>query len=342
MRTAFVTGTAGFIGFHLARVLLADGFRVFGYDGMTAYYDVGLKRARLAILNQSPAFSQTEAMLEDAPALAAAVAAAAPGIVVHLAAQAGVRYSLDNPRAYIDGNVTGTFNLLEAARAAGPRHLLIASTSSAYGANDKMPFEETDAAEHPLTVYAATKRAGELMAHAYAHLWGLPVTLFRFFTVYGPWGRPDMAPMKFMRLALQGAPIEVYNHGDMRRDFTYVDDLVRAVRLLIDRPPAPPGAARGPAIPGDTLSPVAPWRLVNIGNGSPVALLDFIAAIEHALGVPVRRTYTDMQKGDVPATWADTRLLRALTGFAPATGLAEGVGELATWYRGFYRDAARR
>jgi UDP-glucuronate 4-epimerase len=337
MVSILVTGSAGFIGFHLARLLLAEGHRVAGYDGMTDYYDVGLKRARLALLNQHPGFVQTEAMLEDRPALAAAVRGAAPEIVVHLAAQAGVRYSLENPRAYIDANITGTFNLLEAVRDAGVRHLLIASTSSAYGASAAMPFREDDPAAWPLTIYAATKRADELMAHAWAHLHRLPVTLFRFFTVYGPWGRPDMAPMKFTAAALAGDPIEVFNNGEMSRDFTYVDDLVRAIRLLMDRPPPQPGEDRPPPVPGDTLSPVAPWRLVNIGNGQPVRLTDFIDAIERASGRPLHRLPRPMQKGDVRETWADTSLLRALTGFAPATRIDDGIAALVAWYRDHYR-----
>ncbi|RMH52379.1 MAG: NAD-dependent epimerase/dehydratase family protein [Alphaproteobacteria bacterium] len=340
MATVFVTGSAGFIGFHLCRALLAEGFRVAGYDGMTPYYDVGLKRARCAILSANPAFTQTEAMLEDAAALGAAVRAAAPRVIVHLAAQAGVRHSLEAPRAFVEANVTGSFNLLEAARTVAPAHLLIASTSSAYGASDRMPFREIDPAEHPLTVYAATKRAVELLSHAWAHLHGLPTTLFRFFTVYGSWGRPDMAPMKFLRAALAGEPISVHNHGRMRRDFTHVSDIVSAIRLLIDRPPPPPGHRPAP-VPGDTLSPVAPWRLVNIGNGSPVELGAFIDQLEAALGRPIARRMVAMQPGEMTATWADTGLLRALTGFTPATPLAEGVAELVAWYRDHYGDAPR-
>ncbi|MEL6233670.1 MAG: NAD-dependent epimerase/dehydratase family protein [Pseudomonadota bacterium] len=334
MARFFVTGTAGFIGFHLARRLLQDGHSVAGFDGLTDYYDVRLKRARLAELAQFERFSQTEAMLEDDAALQDAVDAAAPEVMVHLAAQAGVRYSLENPRAYIDTNVTGSFNVLEAARRHAPRHLLIASTSSAYGANTKMPFEETDGAEHPLTIYAATKRADELMAHAYAHLHGLPTTLFRFFTVYGPWGRPDMAPMKFIRAILAGEPINVHNFGDMQRDFTYVEDLVEAICRLVDTPP-PPVEARGPALPGDTLSPAAPYRMVNIGHGSPVELMAFIDALEAALGLPVTRNLVEMQPGEVKATWADTALLTGLVGALPRTPMVDGVEALVRWYRAF-------
>jgi UDP-glucuronate 4-epimerase len=332
MRRVFITGTAGFIGFHLADLLLSEGFAVAGYDGMTDYYDVGLKRRRLALLNRHAGFAQTEAMLEDMAALSAAVQAFRPDVIVHLAAQAGVRYSLEAPRAYVDSNVTGTFNVLEAARAAGVAHLLIASTSSVYGANTDMPFRETDKADLPLTIYAATKKAGEAMAHAWAHLHGLPITMFRFFTVYGPWGRPDMAPMKFARLILSGQPIDIYNHGEMWRDFTYVGDLVRAVRLLIDVPPERP-ADPAQIAPGDSLSPVAPFRIVNIGNSDKVRLLDFVDALEAELGVRAERRMMPIQPGDVPATWADAALLERLTGFRPATPVRDGIRALVEWLR---------
>jgi UDP-glucuronate 4-epimerase len=243
MRTVLITGSAGFIGFHLARLLLAEGFRVVGYDGMTPYYDPALKRARHQILLQSPSFTCEEGMLEDMPRLQSLCERERPEIIVHLAAQAGVRYSLENPRAYVEANLVGAFNVLECARMLGVGHLLMASTSSAYGANTEMPFVETQRTAHPLTLYAATKQANEAMAHSYAHLWTLPVTMFRFFTVYGPWGRPDMALFKFVKAALEGDAIEVYNHGKMARDFTYVTDLVRGIRLLID---APSGSASQP------------------------------------------------------------------------------------------------
>ena len=335
VRRAFVTGTAGFIGFHLARRLLDEGWRVAGFDGMTDYYDVSLKRRRHEMLGEHPGFTATEAMLEDADAVAGAVEAAAPEVIVHLAAQAGVRYSLENPRAYVESNLLGTFNVMEAARLAAPRHLLMASTSSAYGANSKMPFHETDRSDHPLTLYAATKKANEAMAHSYAHLWNIPTTMFRFFTVYGPWGRPDMALFKFVQAALEGRPIDVYNHGRMGRDFTYVDDLVRGIRLLIDVVPVRPDSADEIA-PGDTLSPVAPWRLVNIGNGRMVRLGDFIAAIEEALGFEMQKNFMEMQKGDVPATWASSDLLERLTGYRPQTDVAEGVRAFVGWYRDYY------
>jgi UDP-glucuronate 4-epimerase len=336
MRTVLITGTAGFIGFHLARLLLAEGFRVVGYDGMTPYYDPALKRARHQILLQSPAFSCEEGMLEDMPRLQALCERERPEIIVHLAAQAGVRYSLENPRAYVEANLVGAFNVLECARMLGVEHLLMASTSSAYGANTEMPFVETQKTAHPLTLYAATKQANEAMAHSYAHLWKLPVTMFRFFTVYGPWGRPDMALFKFVKAALDGEAIEVYNHGRMARDFTYVTDLVRGIRLLIDTPPV---QTENPEdiLPGDSLSPVAPWRIVNIGNSTRIPLMDFVTEIERALGVEVRKTFLDMQKGDVPETWADCSLLMRLTGYRPETGLREGVAEFVSWYRDYYR-----
>ena len=336
MRRAFITGTAGFIGFHLARLLLDKGWQVHGFDGMTAYYDLNLKRARLALLAQNPNFTQTEAMLEDADAVMTAARAAQPDAIIHLAAQAGVRYSLEAPRAYIDSNLIGTFNVMEAARELMPAHLLMASTSSAYGANEEMPFKETDKADHPLTIYAATKKANEAMGHAYAHLHNLPTTMFRFFTVYGPWGRPDMAPFKFTKAILAGEPIDIYNNGEMWRDFTYVTDLVEGIAGLIDAPPVRP-ASRADIAEGDSLSTAAPFRVVNIGNGQKVRLMDFIEAIEEATGKQAIRNYMPMQTGDVPATWADASLLNHLTGSLPATDVRDGMRAFVDWYRGFYQ-----
>lgn len=335
MKKVLVTGTAGFIGFHLSRHLLAEGFRVYGYDGMTDYYDVRLKRRRHAMLFQNPNFSAREGMLEDQARLDAVADEFEPDIIVHLAAQAGVRYSLENPRAYIDANVIGTFNVMEAARRLKVRHLLMASTSSVYGANDDMPFIETEKADTQLTIYAATKKANESMAHAYAHLWNLPTTMFRFFTVYGPWGRPDLALYKFVDAILEGRPIDIYNHGDMYRDFTYVDDLVRAIRLLMDAVPERP-ASRDEIAPGDSLSPVAPYRVVNIGNSDKVRLLDFVDAIEDCLDRKAIRNYMPMQMGDVPATWANAELLQFLTGYHPHTDFRDGIANFVAWFRDYY------
>lgn len=335
MQRVFITGTAGFIGYHLARLLLDEGLIVHGYDGLTDYYDVQLKKRRHEMLHQTPGFTATEAMLEDAETLMAAAKAFEPDVIVHLAAQAGVRYSLENPRAYIDSNVAGTFNVMEAARELKVSHLLMASTSSVYGANEDMPFGENDKADTQLTIYAATKKANEAMGHAYAHLWDMPTTLFRFFTVYGPWGRPDLALYKFVDAILEGRPIDIYNHGDMFRDFTYVDDLVRAIRLLMDVPPPRPGAAHT-AIEGDSLSHVAPYRVVNIGNSTKVNLMDFVSAIEAELGMTAKRNYMGMQAGDVRATWADCSLLQALTGYRPRTELQNGISRFVTWYRSYY------
>lgn len=328
----FITGTAGFIGFHLAELLLQEGHTVAGYDGLTDYYDVDLKRARHALLRQHPRFTATEALLEDETALLAAVADCAPEVIVHLAAQAGVRYSIENPRAYVDANIVGTFHVLEAALRQRVGHLLMASTSSVYGANTDMPYAEAHKADTQMSFYAATKKANEAMGHAWAHIHGIPTTLFRFFTVYGPWGRPDMALFKFTQGILEGRPIDVYNHGQMWRDFTYVADLVRGIRLLIDAVPGGPETA----VDGDSLSPVAPYRVVNIGNSTKVRLEDFIDAIEAATGRRAIRTYLDMQPGDVPATWADATLLRRLTGYAPQTDIRDGVARFVDWYRDYY------
>lgn len=326
-----ITGAAGFIGFHLARRLIAEGHEITGLDGMTAYYDVALKEARLAILKRHNGFAFEQVMLEDMAGLSRIVEAAKPEVIVHLAAQAGVRYSLENPRAYVDSNVVGSFNVLELARTLEVGHLLFGSTSSAYGANTQMPFRETDKADFPLTLYAATKKAGEAMTHAYAHLWGIPTTVFRFFTVYGPWGRPDMAPIKFMDAVFNGRAIDVYNGGDMERDFTFVDDLVEGIARLVPLPPA-----KDAPVEGDSLSPVAPWRLVNIGAGAPVNLNAFIAEIEEAVGKPAIRNELPMQLGDAPRTWADASLLTTLTGYRPATTVRAGVAALWDWYKTYH------
>lgn len=334
MRKVFITGTAGFIGFHLAQLLLDEGFRVHGFDGMTDYYDVKLKQRRHQMLLQNPHFSMTEGMLEDDALITQVTDDFEPDVIAHLAGQAGVRYSLENPRAYLDSNLVGTFNVMEAARRLKVEHLLMASTSSVYGANEDMPFAETDKADTALTFYAATKKANEAMAHSYAHLWDLPTTMFRFFTVYGPYGRPDLALFKFVDAILDGRPIDIYNHGDMHRDFTYVTDLVRGIRLLIDTPPVRPDNREVPE--GDSLSPVAPYRIVNIGNSDKVRLLDFVEAIEEELGQKAIRNYMPMQMGDVPATWANAELLKSLTGYKPQTDIKDGIREFIAWFRDYY------
>lgn len=335
MTRVFITGTAGFIGYHLARCLLDEGMTVHGFDGMTDYYDVTLKQRRHQMLHQSPGFTATEAMLEDTATLDAAIDGFGPDIIIHLAAQAGVRYSLENPRAYIDANVVGTFNVMEGARRHAVRHLLMASTSSVYGAETDMPYRETQKADTQMTIYAATKKATEAMGHSYAHLWDLPTTMFRFFTVYGPWGRPDMALFKFTDAIFEGRPIDIYNHGDMFRDFTYVDDLVRGIRLLMDAIPVRPDDP-GQIADGDSLSTVAPYRVVNIGNSKTVRLLDFVDALEEVIGIPAKRNMMDMQKGDVPATWADASLLHRLTGYRPQTDVRDGIAQFVSWFRDYY------
>ncbi|MGB8815461.1 MAG: NAD-dependent epimerase/dehydratase family protein [Paracoccaceae bacterium] len=332
MRTALVTGSAGFIGFHLCKRLLAEGWRVVGFDGMTDYYDVSLKQRRHAMLSQSPGFRAVEGLLEAPGVVRGLVDEVRPEVIVHLAAQAGVRYSIDAPRSYVDANLIGSFEVLEAARAFGVEHLLMASTSSVFGANTEMPYREIDRADHQMSFYAATKKAGEAMAHSYAHLYGIPTTMFRFFTVYGPWGRPDMALFKFVKATLAGEPIDIYNHGDMRRDFTFIDDLIEGIVRLIG---AVPGVSVGEI---DSLSPVAPWRVVNIGNGAPVALMAFVAAIEDALGVAAVKNFLPMQAGDVPATWADAGLVSALVGDLPKTDIRVGVGKFVDWYREYYGE----
>jgi UDP-glucuronate 4-epimerase len=329
-----VTGTAGFIGFHLARRLLEQGHEVFGVDGMTPYYDRKLKQARHAELAHFGSFHPHLCMLEDADRLGAIYGEAAADIVLHIAAQAGVRYSLDNPRAYIDANIVGSFNLLELCRRSRPRHLLIASTSSVYGDSTDFPLAETAPANHPLSLYAASKKAVEAIAHSYAHLWEIPTTLFRFFTVYGPWGRPDMAYFKFTEGILAGRPIDLYNHGRMERDFTYIDDLVETIVRLCKVPPV---RGRTTTVATESSSPVAPYRIVNIGGRQPVKLLDFVDEIERALGKKAIRNLTGIQPGDALRTEASTDFVEALIDYRPATPLSVGIAEFVRWYRAYYR-----
>ncbi|MGA1343496.1 MAG: NAD-dependent epimerase/dehydratase family protein [Hyphomonas sp.] len=330
-----VTGAAGFIGSEIALRLLREGHCVTGIDCFSAYYDVQLKEDRVLRLAAAGDFDLVRARIEDAQTMEQVFARVKPDIVLHFAAQAGVRYSLDHPRAYIDANVVGSFNMIDLARRYQTRHLILASTSSAYGANQKFPFEERDPAPYPLTIYAATKLAAELIAHSHAHLYGVPTTALRFFSVYGPWGRPDMAFFLFTDKIFKGQPIDVFNNGDLLRDFTYIDDLVEAIRRLIDVPPR----IGDHVIRGDSLSPVAPYRLVNIGNAKPVRLLDYIDAIEAAIGRRALKNMLGMQPGDVQQTFADVRLLKALTGYTPNTDYRAGIRNFVDWYKAYYKPA---
>lgn len=329
-----LTGCAGFIGFHVAKRLLAEGCAVVGVDNLNDYYDVNLKKARLEQLKTFEGFSFVLASLEDREAMEKVFSSYQPPIVVNLAAQAGVRYSLINPYAYIDSNIVGFMNILEGCRRHGVEHLIYASSSSVYGANAKMPFSVHDSVDHPVSLYAATKRANELMAHTYSHLYGLPTTGLRFFTVYGPWGRPDMALFVFTRVILAGKPIKVFNYGRMKRDFTYIDDAVEGVVRLLNRKPQP-DANWDPADP-DPASSAAPYRLYNIGNNQPVELNRFIAALEAALGREAQKEYLPLQAGDVPETYADIEDLFAAVGFRPTTTIEEGIAKFVAWYKEFY------
>jgi len=334
MKKILITGAVGFIGFHLSNLLSKEGHEVHGYDGITDYYDVNLKKARLKILKKNLKFSATQGMLEDIEKLDKLANKFRPDVIIHLAAQAGVRYSLENPRSYINSNIIGTFNVMEIAKKYKVKHLLIASTSSVFGANSKMPFKEIEKADTQLTIYAATKKASESMAHSYAYLWKIPTTMLRFFTVYGPWGRPDMALFKFVSAILKDKPIDIYNNGEMHRDFTYIDDLVNRIKLLIDVIPSSKIDKKNSNL--DSLSNVAPFRVVNIGNSTKIKLLDFIEAIEDVLGKKAIRNYMPMQKGDVKATWADTSLLKNLTGDTSQTNFKNGVASFVKWYRQYY------
>ena len=337
--TVFITGAAGFIGFHLATRLLKQGTAVVGFDNLNPYYDPALKRARLSQLQATAAstgipFQLIEADLDDQQAVEAAFAQHKPRRVVNLAAQAGVRYSLENPAAYIQSNLVGFGHILEGCRHHGVEHLVYASSSSVYGGNTRMPFSEQHSVDHPVSLYAASKKANELMAHTYSHLYGLPATGLRFFTVYGPWGRPDMALFLFTRAMLAGEPIQVFNHGQMVRDFTYIDDIIESLVRLLDKPAAP-----DPAF--DRLAPNpatswAPHRVFNIGNSNPTPLMEYIEALEHALGITAEKRFLPLQPGDVPATAADTSALEAWVGFKPNTPVREGVARFVAWYREFH------
>jgi len=330
-----VTGAAGFIGYHVARRLLENGRQVVGLDNMSAYYDPKLKEARLAELSKLKGFQFVKLDLADRAGMAALFKERRFPFVVHLAAQAGVRHSLVDPFAYVDANLVGFTNILEGCRHNGCRHLLYASSSSVYGANTRMPFSIHDNVDHPLSLYGASKKANELMAHAYANLFGLPTTGLRFFTVYGPWGRPDMAMWLFASAIIAGRPIKLFNHGNMRRDFTYIDDVVEAVVRLVERPPAPNPNWSGEA--PDPGSSGAPWRVYNIGNNNPVELLEVVRLLERSIGKKAKRELLPMQPGDVPATFANVDDLMREVGFKPSTSVADGVARFIEWYRAYHR-----
>ena len=333
MKTALVTGSAGFIGSYVCRSLLDIGWRVVGLDCMSDYYDISLKEARESGLLRHHNYRSIHERVESPGLLVSVFEQERPDVVIHLAAQAGVRYSMDNPRSYLESNIIGSFELLEAAKTFPPEHMLLASSSSVYGADAVMPCEEKTKADHQLSFYAATKKSMESMAHSYSHLYGLPITMFRFFTVYGPWGRPDMALFQFTKAILNDEPIDVYNHGDMKRDFTYVDDLVAAIKLLIDTVPT---EMHETEVPNGGVSPVAPFRVLNIGNNESIRLIDFIAAIEVATGKQARKNMMPIQPGELPQTWADSSLLKQLTGYTPKTSVKDGVARFVKWYRDFY------
>jgi len=333
-QTILVTGAAGFIGFHVARRLLVQGRNVVGLDNLNSYYDPALKEARLNVLREDSRFSFVHLDLSDRAAIKSLFAQYRFPIVIHLAAQAGVRYSLEHPHAYVDANLDGFINVLEGCRHTGCKHLLFASSSSVYGANTKLPFSVQDNVDHPISLYAASKKANELMAHAYSHLHGIPATGLRFFTVYGPWGRPDMAMFLFAKAIVGGTPIKLFNHGNMRRDFTYIDDVGEAVVRLVDRPPQgnPNWSGQKP----DPATSAAPWKIYNIGSNSPEELMHVVSLLETEFGRTAVKEMVPMQPGDVPATYADIEDLTREVGFRPATKIEEGIARFAKWYRDYH------
>ena len=330
----FITGSSGFIGFHLSKKLLDSGHSVHGFDSMNNYYDVKLKKARYEILKKYNKFSFTKNNLENQKVLSNTILKFKPKIIIHLAAQAGVRYSIEKPRVYLDSNITGTYNIIELAKKVNVKHLLIASSSSVYGANKKLPFKEIDKTETQLSIYAATKKSTESIAHSYSNIWKTPITMLRFFTVYGPWGRPDMALFKFAKGIINKKKIDIYNNGKMYRDFTYVDDIVNGITALINKPPNLNQLGK---IRNDSLSPVAPFRILNIGNTKKVFLLDFINELEKQLGKKAIRNYMVMQKGDVQTTVSNTTLLKKITGYNPKTHYKIGIKKFLEWYLFYYK-----
>ncbi len=330
----FVTGSSGFIGFHLSKKLLEKGHSVQGFDSMNKYYDVRIKKARLKILKKYKKFSFTKNKLENKKILTDSILRFKPTVIIHLAAQAGVRYSIENPKAYMDSNITGTYNIIELAKKINIKHLLIASSSSVYGANKKLPFTEIDKTETQLSIYAATKKSTESIAHSYSNIWKIPITMLRFFTVYGPWGRPDMALFKFTKGIINKKKIDIYNNGKMYRDFTFIDDIVNGITSLIKNAPNLNQLGK---IRNDSLSPVAPFRILNIGNTKKVFLLDFINELEKQLGKKAIRNYMKMQKGDVKITVSNTSLLRKITNYNPKTNYKTGIKKFLEWYLFYYK-----
>ena len=328
-----ITGSSGFIGFHLTKKLLEKGNKVHGYDSMNNYYDVKLKKARLKILKTYKGFSFTKSKLENMKTLEKTFNKLRPNVVIHLAAQAGVRYSLENPDVYLDTNILGTFNVIKNSKKIKVKHLIIGSSSSVYGANKKIPFQEIDKTDHQVSFYAATKKSTESLAHSYSSLWGLPVTMLRFFTVYGPWGRPDMAYFKFTKRILTGQKIDIYNKGKMFRDYTYIDDIVDGIYKLLNKAPSINSKKK---FKNDSLSPVAPFRILNIGNTKKISLLDFINTLEKELNKKIKRNYMSMQKGDVHSTLSDSSLLKRITGYNPKTNYKTGIKKFINWYLNFY------
>ena len=328
-----VTGSSGFIGFHVSKKLLGSGNKVHGIDSMNNYYDVNLKKARLAILKKFKNFSFSKAKIENSKDLGKAFKKFKPTIVIHLAAQAGVRYSIEKPRVYMDSNIIGTYNIIEIAKRLNVKHLIMASSSSVYGANKKIPFKELDKTETQMSIYAATKKSNESMAHAYSNIWKIPITMVRFFTVYGPWGRPDMALFKFTKGILNNKKIDIYNNGQMYRDFTYIDDIVNGINLLISKIPSTKQLGK---YKNDSLSSIAPFRILNIGNTKKVFLLDFIKEIEKVLGKKAKRNYMPLQKGDVKQTLSNTSLLKKITNYNPKTNFKTGIRNFLDWYLEYY------
>ena len=331
----FITGSSGFIGFHLSKKLLDKGHSVHGFDSMNNYYDVRLKKNRYQILKKYKKFSFTKNKLENKKILGKSILNFKPKIIIHLAAQAGVRYSIEKPRVYLDSNITGTYNIIELAKKVKVKHLLIASSSSVYGANKKLPFKEIDKTETQLSIYSATKKSTESIAHSYSNIWKIPITMMRIFTVYGPWGRPDMALFKFTKGIIGKKKIDIYNKGKMYRDFTYIDDIVNGINALIDKAP---NSKQFGKIKNDSLSPVAPFRILNIGNAQKVYLLDFISALEKELGIKAIRNYMPMQKGDVKMTLSDTTLIKKLTGYDPKTNYKDGIKKFLKWYLFYFKN----